>query len=230
MEIIQDKVKDRNLDFVICFDVTGAMSDFIYRFNRGFEDFVHKIIEGANENHTNVTGLRFRFIQFRNYHYDEDPMNESVFFEWPIDRNAIHAYLDKIEVHGKANQPHNGLEAIYKAIRSQFVTGKFDRQIIILFTDSEAVPVGEYKDDPTFPDNMITTLDKLEDEWCCMSGDTYLRERCKRLMLFAPEKTYYSEMLWNRMMFFPVKAGEGLNEFSIEDIAGSMFQWTIYTI
>ena len=81
-------------------------------------------------------------VVFRDYKCDGDrAMEESPFFELPTDNEEFSSYLDSVKASGGCGEDANGLEALYFAMKSDFVTGKNDRQVIVLFADTTAIPL-----------------------------------------------------------------------------------------
>lgn len=216
----QESTKDRNVDIVFCIDATGSMSGVINNLKENAKRFRDELVLELVEAKTNITSLRVKLIAFRDYGQDADAMEESRFFELPKDQTAFEEALNQIDAHGGGDAPENGFEALYYAMKSKWVTGKFDRQIIVLFTDNEALDLKERAGSAGYPADMVD-LAGLEDLWSCngsQAQSSFLRERCKRLVIFAPEGTKYSELVWNKTQFYPVASDEGLKEIDFSQI------------
>ena len=203
---------DRNIDLVFCIDGTGSMSGIIDNLKRHAKRFKTELTEALVEANTNITSLRIKVITFRDYYDDPDAMVESRFFELPVDQADFEREIDSIDAHGGGDAPENGLEALYLAMKSDFYTGDKDRQIIVLFTDADAIPLKDRAGCPDYPADMVDWHDFCE-IWAGAQSSLKLRSRLKRLILFAPLGTKYeTDFKWNRVTYVPVEPREGLKE------------------
>lgn len=211
--------KDRNVDIVFCIDATGSMFRVLDKLKNNARKFRDDLVVALVEAKTNITSLRIRLVVFRDYGSDTDAMEQTDFFDLPKDQPAFEAALNAIDAHGGGDGPENGLEALYYAMKSKWVTGTFDRQIIVLFTDNDALELGQRAGAAGYPSDMVD-LAGLQDIWACESQaqDLYLRDRCKRLVIFAPSGTKYEELGLERTQFNPVNEGTGLEEIDFTDI------------
>ena len=213
---------DRNVDIVFCIDGTGSMSGVIDTIKSHARRFQQDLTEALIDAKSNITSLRVRLITFRDYGTDSDAMEQTRFFELPADQAEFESALAKIDAHGGGDAPENGFEALYYAMKSEFVTGPKDRQIIVLFTDADALDLGARRDAPSYPADMVDR-EGLDTMWVCKdSQDGYLRERLKRLVVFAPVGTKYANLVWNRYQYTPVESGEGLKEIDFAEIIKSI--------
>lgn len=210
--------KDRNVDVVFCIDGTGSMHGVINNLKEHAKRFKEELVEGLVEARTNVTSIRVRVIVFRDYGCDSEPMTCSEFFTLPADQAEFEATLNAIEAYGGGDEPENGFEALYYAMNSKWVTGQNDRQIIVLFTDTDALDLKERADSVNYPAEMVDAAG-LDNLWAGGQSQTcLLRDRCKRLIIFAPAGTKYSELIWNRTQFCPVEPNGGLKEIDFSEI------------
>lgn len=217
-----DGQTDRNVDIVFCIDGTGSMSGVIDTIKAHARRFQQDLTEALIEAKSNITSLRVKLITFRDYGCDTDAMEITRFFELPGDQAEFESALAKIDAHGGGDSPENGFEALYYAMKSEFVTGPKDRQIIVLFTDADALELGERKGSAGYPSEMVDKAG-LETMWVCKgSQEGYLRERLKRLVVFAPVGTKYADLVWNRYAYTPVEPGEGLKEIDFSEIIRSI--------
>ena len=204
---------DRNIDLVFCIDGTGSMHGIIDNLKRHAKRFKDELTEALVEANTNITSLRIKVITFRDYGEDADAMEESRFFELPGDQTDFERAIDAIDAHGGGDAPENGLEALYLAMKSDFYTGDKDRQIIVLFTDADALELRYRADSPRYPSDMPDWHDLCEIWGGARQSDLKLRSRLKRLILFAPLGTKYEkDFKWNRVTYVPVEPSEGLKE------------------
>ncbi len=204
---------DRNIDLVFCIDGTGSMHGIIDNLKKHAKRFKNELTEALVEANTNITSLRIKVITFRDYKDDPDAMVESRFFELPGDQSDFEREIDAIDAHGGGDSPENGLEALYLAMKSDFYTGDKDRQIIVLFTDADALELKYRADCPGYPADMPDWHDLCEIWGGARQTDLKLRSRLKRLILFAPLGTKYeNDFKWNRVTYVPVEPSEGLKE------------------
>ena len=159
---------------------------------------------------------------FRDYHDDGDQaMVESPFFELPTDTADFEKFLADISANGGGDGPENGLEALYYAMKSDFTTAAKDRQVIVLFTDAEALDLKQRASEAGYPSDMVDEAGLIE-MWACMAQDPgfKLRERNKRLVMFAPDGTKYKALKakLNRSVFEPVNMADGLADIDFKEI------------
>ena len=165
--------------------------------------------------------MRIKIIVFRDYKSDgRESMAESAFFELPAEEQELSTYLDGIYAAGGCGEDANGLEALYRAMTSDFTTGAKDRQVIVLFADTTAIPLGKRKNSVWYPTDMVDDKGLLETWMCVQRHASKLRERNKRLVMFAPRGSCYEAMKqsYNRSVFTPVEIHCGLDDISFADI------------
>lgn len=211
----------RNLDIVFCIDGTGSMAPCIDNVKNNAKRFYADFVKEMTGMGSEIDMMRIKVIVFRDYKCDgQNSMVESPFFELPIEEQEFSAYLDGIHAKGGCDEDANGLEAFYLAMQSDFSTGAKDRQVIVLFADTTAIPLGKRRNCAGYPSDMVDDNGLLETWICSQSHSSKLRERNKRLVLFAPEGSCYEEMKrrYNRSIFIPVKIHGGLDDISFSDI------------
>lgn len=214
--------KDRKVDLVFCIDGTGSMSPCFDSVKRNAKRFYTDFVKALSDNRDTVDMLRIKVIVFRDYKSDgAQSMTESAFFELPSEDGEFAAYLDNLRATGGCGEDANGLEALYYAMKSDFVaTGRYDRQVITLFADTTAIPLRDRKKYAGYPSEMPDEDGLLEMWQCTQRYPTKLRDRNKRLVIFAPAKTVYEKMHQNydRSIFRPVEMHRGLDNVSFDDI------------
>jgi len=213
---------NRNVDIVFCIDGTGSMSPIMDDIKRNAVRFYTEVAEECYAHNANITALRVRIITFRDYECDgEKAMEESSFFELPDDDDLFGSYLNGIVPDGGGDAPENGLEALHYAFRSDFVTGAKDRQVIVLITDADALPLLARRGRGCYPEDM-SDEDKLINTWAgaVQEPGVKLVARAKRLVMFAPAGTKYQELSTKLKgsIFQPVEPGHGLEGFNFKDI------------
>ena len=74
----------------------------------------------------------------------------------------------------------------------------------------------------TYPQDIPRSLDALFEQWgYARSQMAVMEQSAKRLVLFAPEEEPWKEAIgeeWDLTLHFPSKAGEGLEEFEMDEI------------
>ena len=210
-----------SLDFIFCIDESESMESCIESVKRSVDRFVTDCFLTFDDNGLMIENIRVKTIVFRDYKSDgQNAMIESRFYEFPQKEGEFFNYLDGIKPSGGCKEGTNGLEALYLAMKSDFSDSKKSRQIIVLFTDSDAITLELRKDCDSYPCDMVDDEGLLA-TWGCVEGyKTKLKERSKRLVMFAPRNTYYEEMsrIFNRSIFVPIDIHKGLDDFSFNDI------------
>lgn len=211
----------RNIDIVFCIDGTGSMTPCIDNVKNNARRFYADFAKAMTDMGSDIDMMRIKIIVFRDYKSDgQNSMVESAFFELPTEEAEFSAYLDSIHATGGCGEDANGLEAFYRAMKSDFTTGAKDRQVIVLFADTTAIPLGKRGNYAGYPSDMVDDKGLLETWMCTQSHSSKLRERNKRLVMFAPKGSCYEEMKqrYNRSVFTPVEIHSGLDDISFADI------------
>lgn len=216
--------KKRNIDVVFCIDGTGSMHPCLESVKSNARRFHLEFVSAMTDLGSEIDSMRVKVIVFRDYEFDgKEAMIESPFFELPDDDSEFSEFLAKITANGGGDAPENGLEALYLAMKSNFTTGPNDRQVIVLFSDADAVDLKNPTriKNSTYPEDMVD-YDGLQVAWMCISQDSSfkLRERNKRLVMFAPKGTQYENMSaqFNRSIYEPVSMADGLKDIDFKDI------------
>ena len=212
----------RNVDIVFCIDGTGSMAPCIDNVKTNAKRFHMEFVSKMTDLNSEIDSMRVKVIVFRDYKDDGDEaMVESRFFELDQDQEDFEEFLAGVTANGGGDNPENGLEALYYAMQSDFTTGIKDRQVIVLFTDADALPLKERAGEGNYPSDMVD-MDGFYKTWACQSqtSGSNLRERNKRLVMFAPEKTVYEELktTMNRSFFKSVDMASGLEDIDFQEI------------
>lgn len=215
---------ERNVDVVFCIDGTGSMGPLIDNVKDNIKKFKEDLVEGLLAASTSISSLRTKVIVFRDYKNDDPAIEISDFFDLTTgaDDAAFENCVNSIEAFGGGDEPENGLEALYYAMTSDFNNKKKDRQVIVLFTDTDALPLKERATEASYPTDMVD-MDGLQAIWSCQGATSQmykLGSRQKRLVLFAPEGTVYDDLskVLDRTIYSPVVPSEGLKDLNFEDI------------
>lgn len=212
----------RNIDVVFCIDGTGSMAPCIESVKSNARRFHLEFVSAMTDLGSEIDSMRVKVIVFRDYHDDGgQAMVQSPFFELPTDTADFEKFLADISANGGGDGPENGLEAMYYAMKSDFTTGAKDRQVIVLFTDDEALDLKQRASEAGYPADMVDEAGLIE-MWACMAQDSgfKLRERNKRLVMFAPDGTKYKALKskLNRSVFEPVNMADGLGDIDFKEI------------
>lgn len=212
----------RNIDIVFCIDGTGSMAPCIESVKSNARRFHLEFVSAMTDLGSEIDSMRVKVIVFRDYRNDGDQaMVESPFFELPTDTADFEKYLADISAEGGGDGPENGLEALYYAMKSDFTTAAKDRQVIVLFTDADALKLKARASEAGYPAEMVDEAGLLK-MWACVAQDPdfKLRERNKRLVMFAPDGTKYKELIskLTRSVFEPVNMTDGLGDVDFKDI------------
>ena len=218
------------VDVVLCIDGTQTMND-IGCDGQSKLDSVKgvarrigtDICETMNRYGKTVEKLRIRIIVFRDYWADgEHAMMASDFFRLPQQATEFEACINNIRAEGGGDPPEDGLEALAYAIRSKWDTEhSLSRSVIIVWSDAETHNLGFGSSSEFYPKGMPSDLDELSDWW---DNPAYVKERAKRLFLFAPDggSWKYISDNWNCAWHIPSAAGNSLRDFDYQNILQSI--------
>ncbi len=214
--------KSRKVDMVICIDGTGSMTPCIETVKAKAIMFKDEFANAMTALGSSVDSMRVKIIVFRDYKSDgQQAMEQSPFFELPGDNPEFEKYLADIQANGGGDNPENGLEALYYAMKSDFTTGEKDRQVIVLFTDDDALDLKERAAEPGYPADMVDMTELITAWTCCSQDPSFkLKDKLKRLVIFAPEGTKYQKLATqlNRSVFRPVDRADGMKSLTFETI------------
>lgn len=190
----QSICKERCIDIVFCIDGTGSMGGCIDNVKAHAQKLYEDLRRNLESAGCSVAMVRIRTIVFRDYKSDgADSMVQSRFFELPAEIEEFAEHFRSVSAFGGCDEDANGLEALYYAMKSEFVSGPQDRQIIVLFADTDAIPLRERKRYPGYPQEMADS-DGLAKLWYGKADrPVKLSERNKRLIMFAPDGTCYED-------------------------------------
>ena len=229
---------DYNVDLVFCIDCTEIMENILNIVKEraiGLYDDVQRTMKMKGKE---ITRLRVRVIGFRDYaaYADElrkkvhpnEPMMVTDFFALPEDAHKLEVGVKSLFPVGGGDEEEDGLEALAYAIRSPWsVTGEKDRHVIILWTDAAPHDLGFGKGSPRYPGGMATGFDELTEWWGDGHAAGYMpKQASKRLILFAPAQGAWENIAsqWDNCIFYPSKAGSGLQEVDYQTILSCIAQ------
>jgi len=213
-----------NVDIVFCIDTTMSMYRILDKVKDRAINFYQDLITKMEQNRKHVDKVRARIVAFRDYIYDkEDAMMVTDFFELPAQAAEFAAVMKSMAPNGGGDDPEDALEAIAYAIRSDWNKGPDaqTRQVIVVWTDADAHELGYGKKSEFYPKGMPKSINELTAWWgsAVMPGP-YMNERGKRLLLYAPDEKTWNLITnnWNNSTFFPSVAGDGLDEYTYDEI------------
>jgi hypothetical protein len=217
------------VDLVLCIDETGSMGPIIEDVKKhalSFSDDLRKVLD---EKGKEIATLRVRVIGFRDFYFDgNNSVEQSDFFTLPDENAKFEAFVTGLRADGGGDEPETGLEALAMAIQSPWEkSGTKNRQLIVVWTDASAHPLEKDAGSKPagYPNGMPKDLDELTDWW---DGQLYMDFSAKRLIIFAPDGSGWSEIgnNWDNTIHLASKAGGGLSdvEYStiLDSIAGSV--------
>ena len=223
---------ERIINIVMCIDGTGSMVPFVDNLKANVNKLYPEFVNRFDDFNSEFTSMRVKVIVFRDYREDGDEaMVQSKFFELPNEEEEFEKFINGIEAAGGGDMPENGLEALYLAMKSDFTSGSKDRQFIVLFTDADALPLKAREGEANYPRDMVDE-EGLLDIWNCSQHDesVKLKEKNKRLILYAPYGSYYMHMCkkdtgFNRCIFKEFDANSGLSDVPFDDIIDTIFRF-----
>lgn len=213
-------MEKRKIDIVFVIDGTGSMTPCIDGVKEAARTFYQQFQEEMILKGSEIELLRIKTIVFRDYKYDPEPIVESPFYEIDADLADFEDNLNRIYATGGGDDAENGLEALHYAFKSEFVAkGPKDRQVIVLFTDADALELKERADCSNYPTDMVDTNGLIR-EWTSPQQQNSLNPRGKRLVVFAPAGSKYQEYCRSLKgsNFTAVELNTGLHEFSFDSI------------
>ena len=133
--------KERNIDIVMCIDATSSMGPCIDNVRRNAKQFYNDFVNVmTTQYNSDVSSVRVQVIVFRDLECDMEAMVKSEFFELPEDDDLFERFLNNIQPLGGGDYKESGLEALYEAMTTDWIARSTnDRQVILLFTDSDAI-------------------------------------------------------------------------------------------
>lgn len=212
-----------DVDIVMCIDGTGSMGGLIGTVKANALQFYEKLEESMSLAGKMPSSARVKVIVFGDYECDPQPMRESPFYTLPEQNDGFREFVTGITANGGGDIPENALEAIALAMKSDWTprqTGKKRRQVIVVFTDAPALPLGARASCPGYPTDIPQTMAELSAWWEGTTqtlGGNY-DPNSGRLVVFAPNDESWTQFEpWNR--FIPsYTAGGTCNDLDMQMI------------
>ncbi len=215
-----------NVDMVFCIDSTGSMSNVIDMVRKNALNLYSDITTHMKNKNKIIDTLRVKVVAFRDYIADEEnAMLVTDFFTLPEQASDFELCVNSIEAFGGGDDPEDGLEALGYAIKSKWnPDGIKKRQIIVVWSDAPTHPIGYGRDYPKYPNNMAKSFDELTRWWGDKQNAGFVDQHAKRLILFAPDDTYWNTVsdTWDNVIHHQSVAGCGIEEFDYSQIIDSI--------
>lgn len=217
------------VDIVLCIDATASMGPTLNNVKHSALSFPNRLAQEMTAKGRGISSLRLKLIAFRDYgDCADDAMSESPFFRVPSDLDQFEKAVRALRPVGGGDEPESGLEALALAIASDWERGLDRRRhVVVVFTDASAHKLGDTRHTgvPTYPRSVPPTLEGLFQQWGSgQNRDALMEDSAKRLLMFAPETYPWTDIAdeWNNTIFFPSEAGEGLEEWEMDQIIATI--------
>lgn len=217
------------VDIVLCIDVTGSMGPALGHVKKSALSFHQQLVTVMESKGRGISRLRLKVIAFRDFGARADnAIQETGFLVLPDQLAEFEKFVRGLEATGGGDVPESGLEALALAVGSPWERGLDRRRhVIVLFTDAPAHPLGSPKQTGAahYPQSIPRSMDDLFQQWgYAQSQSAVMENSAKRLLLFAPDVEPWADISedWNNTLFFPSQAGEGLEEWEMEEIINTI--------
>jgi hypothetical protein len=217
------------VDIALCIDVTASMGPVLEVVKQSALSFHERLSAVMAEKGKSISQLRLKAIAFRDFADNaDDAIQETDFYQFPGDAEKFQRFVRDLRPIGGGDAPESALEALALAIRSPWEKGLDRRRhVVVMFTDAPAHPLGDKAamSAHTYPQHMPRDLDELMEWWgYARSQEALMENSAKRLVLFAPEDEPWNGIgqEWNFTMHFPSRAGQGLEEFELDEIINTI--------
>lgn len=197
-----------DVDLVLCMDATASMAPRMRLTKDNALRLPEEIISEAVTQGKKVGRVRVKVIAFRDYRTDGAyAMQLTDFFEYPSEKEALGGLMAEIYAAGGGEEPENGLEALAYAMDSDWqavVPGHERRQIIAVWTDGAAHPLGVGRDCVYYDPNLPKRFEELTALW-----NERMDHDARRMVLFAPRVKPWTtlEGCWENVTLCPSNAG-----------------------
>ncbi|WP_243794349.1 vWA domain-containing protein [Saccharopolyspora gloriosae] len=218
-----------SVDIVLCIDTTGSMGPILEHVKENALSFHDQLGSAMASKGRSISQLRLKVIAFRDFaDRAEDAVHQTDFLPFPDRAPDFESFVGGLRSAGGGDAPESGLEALALAIGSEWERGLDRRRhVIVLFTDAPAHPLGSPSQVQAagYPQSVPRSMDALFQQWgFAHSQDALMENSAKRLLLFAPESEPWVDISedWNNCLYFPSNAGEGLEEWEMDEIINSI--------
>lgn len=209
-----------NVDVCLVIDKTGSMKPIMDTVKENALNLYEDVRSALEVKGKHISRFRIRVIWFGDYKADKYPMILSDFLNMPEDLSKYEEFVNGVNPGGGGDAPEDGLEALAYAIRSPWCTdGWRKRHIIALFTDAPAHDLGYCKSAPTYPKaGMPADFSELTEMWGDADYPGEMDNHAKRLLLFAPNTSYWAKIVsnWDNVVLRGAELDNGLQEISYQ--------------
>ncbi|MGW0516127.1 vWA domain-containing protein [Crossiella sp. NPDC003009] len=220
---------DYAVDIVLCIDATASMKPTLDNVKHSALAFPGRLVQEMAAKGRGIRSLRLKVIAFRDFgDRADDAMVESEFLRIPAQVDEFERTVRALGPDGGGDAPESGLEALAVAMHSDWESGLDRRRhVIVIFTDAPAHRLGDPRQTRawTYPRSVPGSLDELFALWGhAQSRESLMENSAKRLLIFAPEEYPWADIAddWNNTLFFPSTAGEGLEEWEMNEIIATI--------
>ncbi len=216
-----------NVDLVFCIDVTKSMDAILDTVKNNALNFYTDFQKVMSQKSKPVARLRIRIVAFRDYYYDGDEaMLVTDFFDMSNQAEELRACVECITADGGGDDPEDGLEALAYAMKSDWCKDKGKkRHVIVVWSDEGTHALGELAGNlPIYPSGMPKDFNELTAWWGSRQAPGVMDESSKRLLLFTPDKPWWSTIraTWNNTIHYESEAGAGLADVDYEQIMSAI--------
>ena len=216
-----------NVDIVMCIDCTGSMGDLLDTVKANALKFYPDLKARCDAKGKEISELRIRVIGFRDLSYDgASAIIDSGFLPIPEEEAKFKDLVNSFVASGGGPEPESGLEALSMAINSDWTKGGDKRRhVVVVWSDASTHSLGECgKDNPLYPNEAPANLDELTDWWEDEQSAGKMNANAKRLVIFAPDASAWSEIgnSWTNTIHHTAKAGAGLEDVDYDTILATI--------
>ena len=215
------------VDIVFVIDVTMSMGALLDTVKKNVLHFYEDFSRKMKSKDKAVSSLRVRVVAFRDYYYDrENAMLMTDFFNLPEDAQKLESAVKSLQPDGGGDDPEDGLEALAYAMKSDWNRQSMKkRHVIVVWSDDGTHDLGFGSSVPNYPKGMPTDFNQLTEWWGTKnSANPVMDQNGKRLLLFTPDKDSWTKIRdnWGNVVQYISNAGDGLEEFTYEQILSAI--------
>lgn len=204
-------IKERfKADVIMCIDATGSMAGIINTVKSNALNFYSDIKKESRKHGKDITAMRIKVIAFRDYNgaITKPVFEESDFYTLPDQESNFSSFVSKLQPLDGGDLPELGVDAIARAMISDWTSDKGVKKVIILWTDAETKPVSDSVH------HGFKGIDDIASTW---NNDF---NPSSKIFLFTPNvPTWQSvESALHNSIRHNVTAGGGLSEIDYEEI------------
>lgn len=200
-----------DVDLVLCMDATASMAPRMRLTKDNALKLPEEIISEAVTQGKKPGRVRVKVIAFRDYRTDGAyAMQLTDFFEYPSEKEELGDLMAEIYAAGGGDGAENALEALAYAMDSDWqaaVPGHERRQILAVWTDGAAHPLGVGRDCVYYDPNLPKRFEELTALW-----NDRMDHGARHMALFAPRVKPWTtiEGCWEDVALYPSDAGDEL--------------------